>query len=60
MDGKRPPCSYPSSDGTSKGVSADLLGIVTRCWAQEPSDRPPMSEVVKMLDVKDKVDTDSS
>ncbi|KAF7426300.1 hypothetical protein PC9H_008668 [Pleurotus ostreatus] len=60
MDGKRPPCSYPSSDGTSKGVSEDLLSIVTNCWAQEPSDRPPMSEVVKMLDAKDNVDTDSS
>ncbi len=35
----------------SRGLDDDLWVLIAQCWAQEPMDRPHISEVIEELDI---------
>lgn len=49
MNGGRP--QRPKEQAAiDRGLDDDLWDLLSRCWAQEPSDRPDIFEVNKELD----------
>lgn len=50
--GSRPP--RPGPEITALGLTDAVWALVEDCWAQDPEDRPPMSEVLARLERMEK------
>jgi serine/threonine protein kinase len=48
MEGKRP---FFQEDLLAKGVPAPIIGVITTCWAQDPSHRPSSTKLGELRNV---------